>query len=119
MLNTVTRRRDDDLSDMRAASDSATLSMFRTWARNESLGRVADMLPEEYAEESAAHRMGADLVESKSISLHRAKRPLTFGWTRRFLAKLVEKGSGSSTKYTPWGALLLRHYGKGQRAQKH
>ena len=87
------------LSDMRVASGERDPFNVSYWGiGNESWGCGGDMLPEEYAEEFRRFTAWAPTYGTKLNFIATGPNGADVGWTRRFLAKLVEKGSGQLNK---------------------
>jgi len=87
------------LSDLRAASGQRDPFNVSYWGiGNESWGCGGDMLPEEYAEEFRRFTAWAPTYGTKLNFIATGPNGPDVGWTRRFLAKLVEKGSGQLNK---------------------
>lgn len=83
------------LSNMRAASgESAPFNVSYWGIGNESWGCGGDMLPEEYAEQFRRFTAWVPTYGTKLNFIATGPNAADVGWTRRFLAKLVEKGSG-------------------------
>ena len=88
------------LSDMRAASGDREPYNVAYWgAGNESWGCGGDMLPEEYAENFRRFTAWAPTYQTTKLSyIASGANGADLGWTRRFLSKIVEKGSGQLNK---------------------
>ena len=87
------------LSDLRAASGQRDPFNVSYWGiGNESWGCGGDMLPEEYAEEFRRFTAWVPTYGVKMNFIATGPNGADVGWTRRFLAKLVEKGSGQLNK---------------------
>jgi alpha-N-arabinofuranosidase len=92
------------LSDMRAASGERDPFNVSYWGiGNESWGCGGDMLPEEYAEEFRRFTAWVPTYGTKLNFIATGPNGADVGWTRRFLAKLVEKGSGQLNKVHTMG----------------
>ena len=87
------------LSDMRAASGERDPFNVSYWGiGNESWGCGGDMLPEEYAEEFRRFTAWVPTYGTKLNFIATGPNGADVGWTRRFLSKLVEKGSGLTNR---------------------
>ncbi len=87
------------LSDMRAAAGERDPFNVSYWGiGNESWGCGGDMLPEEYAEEFRRFTAWVPTYGGKINFIATGPNSGDVGWTRRFLSKLVEKGSGQLNK---------------------
>lgn len=96
------------LAEQRAADGERDALNVRYWGvGNETWGCGGELTPEEYATEyrrftAWVPRFGIDLAYIGS-----GPNSGDIGWTRRFLAKLVEKGEGQLRRLWGWG---LHHY---------
>ena len=92
------------LSDLRAASGERDPFNVSYWGiGNESWGCGGDMLPEEYAEEFRRFTAWAPTYGTKLNFIATGPNGADVAWTRRFLSKLVEKGSGQVNKVHTMG----------------
>ncbi len=104
------------LSDLRASSGERDPYHVSYWGiGNESWGCGGDLTPEEYATEFRRFTAWVPTYGARPLFIGAGPNSGDVGWTRRFFAKLLEKGQGQLGKLHGWA---LHYYtgttGKGR-----
>jgi alpha-N-arabinofuranosidase len=96
------------LAELRAAGGDREPFNVRYWGvGNESWGCGGNFTPEEYATEFRRFTAWVPGFEKRLSFIGSGPSDDDLGWTRRFFAKLVEKGEGQLNSLYGWG---LHHY---------
>lgn len=96
------------LAELRAAGGERDPMRVRYWGvGNESWGCGGELTPEEYATEYRRFTAWVPRYGVELAFIGSGPNSGDISWTRRFLAKLVEKGEGQLRRLWGWG---LHHY---------